>query len=140
MPYEYYEKIAKERWEQEDDDYLKSEIERELKWKKLYCKKHETAVTMLGSVIEDKIIDGVCKDSKMFCASIPSWGKVYLLGFEQLETKIEAKVVGLAKMCACEPALILCPADKNFSKKEILNMIHRRRTELNGVYIDNTIP
>lgn len=110
MPYEYYEKIAKERWEQEDDDYLKSEIERELKWKKLYCKKHETAITMLGSVIEDKIIDGVRKDTKMFCASIASWGKVYLLGFEQLETKIEAKVVGLAEMCACEPALILCPA------------------------------
>ena len=143
MPYEYCEKIWKEMWEEETDDYFKSKIERDLKRKKLYGKKNETAMAMLGSVIEDILIDGVRKDSNIFYAHIPSWGRVYLIGFEQLESKIEAKVVGVAEMCAYEyafdPALILCPVDKTFSKKEILNMLRHRRAELKGIYIDNTI-
>lgn len=145
MPYEYCENILMgmcEEWGEKADEWLRRDIESYLRVKKVFFgEQKEAAVAMIGSVVEDAVADGERMDSHLFCANMPSWGKVYVVGAEQLEPQIKAKVVGLAEMRAFldKQALILCPVDKTLSKKEILGMLRGRREDMYGIYIDNEI-
>lgn len=104
MPYEYCEKILREiceEWGERADEWLKRDVDNYLAYKRTsYGEDSETAVAMIGSVVEDVVTEGLRMDSHLFCANMPSWGKVYVVGNEQLEPKIKAKVVGLAEMRA----------------------------------------
>lgn len=109
------------------------------KFREIYRKNHETAVAMLGSVIENVVIDGEVYDSNIFYASTPAWKRAYLIGVEASESKVDARVIGVGRTHTFEPALFLCPNDKAFSRQEIMDRLRITPSGCYNVYIDPTI-